>query len=97
MPGPSRAGRLLDASGRPVSVTAEALLDREPAALGVAGGRYAITGWAGPWPEDDEWWGQTPIRVARLEAVGHAEGDERPRGWLLAWWRRGWRVEATYD
>ena len=94
---PAAAARLLDAAGRPVSVTAEALLDREPAALGVAGGRYAITSWAGPWPEDDEWWGQTPIRVARLEAVGHAEGDERPRGWLLAWWRRGWRVEATYD
>lgn len=87
---------LIDSSARPVGVTAEVLLTAAPYALGWGEKRYLVTGWAGPWPVDEGWWGAAPGRVARLQVVGAREDGRDPCGWLLAWSRRRWRVEAVY-
>lgn len=91
---------LIDASGTPVIVTAEALLSAEPYGLAWGEKRYLVTGWAGPWPVDADWWTQTDLpagRVARMQVVGCEGGGEGAvTGWLLVWSRRSWRVEAVY-
>lgn len=91
---------LIDASGAPVIVTAEALLSAEPYGLAWGEKRYLVTGWAGPWPVDAGWWAQTDLpagRVARMQVVGREGGQEGAvTGWLLVWSRRSWRVEAVY-
>lgn len=91
---------LIDASGAPVIVTAEVLLNAEPYGLAWGEKRYLVTGWAGPWPVDADWWTQTELpagRVARMQVVGREGGEEGAvTGWLLVWSRRSWRVEAVY-
>ena len=91
---------LIDAIGDPVIVTAEALLNSEPYGLAWGDKRYLVTGWAGPWPVDADWWTQTELpagRVARMQVVGREGGEEGAvTGWLLVWSRRSWRVEAVY-
>ncbi|MHA5282332.1 Y-family DNA polymerase [Corynebacterium sp. CQ3829_602738] len=91
---------LVDASGAPVIVTAEAMLSNEPYGLAWGEKRYLVTGWAGPWPVDADWWTQTELpagRVARMQVVGREGGEEGAvTGWLLVWSRRSWRVEAVY-
>lgn len=81
---------LVDRAGKPVIVTAEALLSGRPAVLGCGGGTFEVQGWAGPWPVDTH-----RQRCARLQVVGQAVGEEMPRAWLLIW-ERGWQVEAEY-
>ncbi|MBA1834469.1 Y-family DNA polymerase [Corynebacterium wankanglinii] len=91
---------LIDASGAPVIVTAEALLSSEPYGLAWGEKRYLVTGWAGPWPVDADWWTQTELpagRVARMQVIGREGGEDGDAtGWLLVWSRRSWRVEAVY-
>lgn len=91
---------LVSATGAPVIVTAEALLSAEPYGLAWGEKRYLVTGWAGPWPVDADWWTQTDLpagRVARMQVVGCEGGEEGAvTGWLLVWSRRSWRVEAVY-
>lgn len=91
---------LIDASGAPVIVTAEAMLSSEPYGLAWGEKRYLVTGWAGPWPVDADWWTQTELpagRVARMQVVGREGGEGgAATGWLLVWSRRSWRVEAVY-
>lgn len=91
---------LIDATGAPVIVTAEAMLNTEPYGLAWGEKRYLVTGWAGPWPVDADWWTQTELpagRVARMQVVGREGGEEGAvTGWLLVWSRRSWRVEAVY-
>ena len=91
---------LINATGAPVIVTAEALLNSEPYGLAWGDKRYLVTGWAGPWPVDADWWTQTELpagRVARMQVVGREGGEDgAATGWLLVWSRRSWRVEAVY-
>lgn len=87
---------LIDAEAAPVGVSAEVLLTSSPYALGWGTKRYLVTGWAGPWPVDEGWWGAAPNRVARLQVVGVPEEGSEPCGWLLVWVRQRWRVEAVY-
>lgn len=91
---------LISATGAPVIVTAEVLLNAEPYGLAWGEKRYLVTGWAGPWPVDADWWTQTELpagRVARMQVVGREGGEEGAvTGWLLVWSRRSWRVEAVY-
>ena len=93
---PAASIRLIDAAGRPVFVTAEALLSSVPVTLGWGANRFRVLGWAGPWPVDTQWWTDSPQHVARLQAVGQAEHEEHQRAWLLVWSGGRWRVEATY-
>lgn len=89
---------LIDAHGHPIQVTAEVLLSAEPYALAWGDKKYLVTGWAGPWPVDEGWWGSEAhqSRVARLQLVGTAHAGGNVSAWLLAWSRRRWRVEAVY-
>ncbi|MGP6173874.1 Y-family DNA polymerase [Corynebacterium sp. A21] len=88
---PAGAGvSLVDRAGRPVIVTAEALLSGTPAVLDCGRGTFEIQGWAGPWPVDTH-----RRRCARLQVIGQAVGEGEPRAWLLIW-ERGWQVEAEY-
>ncbi|WP_290278563.1 Y-family DNA polymerase [Corynebacterium faecale] len=88
---------LISATGTPVSVTAEVLLNDAPYALGWGARRYLVTGWAGPWPVDDHWWAGDGQRYARLQVVGRAVDQEAGLGaWLLIWMKGRWRIEAIY-
>ena len=88
---------LIDAHAHPITVTAEALLSSDPYALAWGEHKYLVTGWAGPWPVDEGWWGAAGQRVARLQVVGEKpEAGSVEEAWLLVWTRRSWRVEAVY-
>ncbi|AQQ14458.1 DNA polymerase IV [Corynebacterium glaucum] len=96
---PASSITLIDASANPITVTAEALLSSDPYALAWGEKRYLVTGWAGPWPVDEGWWGSDTnlSKVARLQVVGCLGGEDgEPTAWLLVWTRRRWRVEAVY-
>ncbi len=93
---PASRVTMIDAHATPIGVTAEALLTSQPYALSWGGNKYLITGWAGPWPVDGEWWEETPHKVARLQVVGCTPRDQEPVGWLLVWSKQQWRVEAMY-
>ena len=94
---PAARVKLISDTARPVGVTAEALLTAAPCALGWGKNRYLVTGWAGPWPVDEGWWGEHPHKVARLQVVGHKENSSDPLAWLLLWSKQQWRVEALYN
>ncbi|AZA10781.1 Y-family DNA polymerase [Corynebacterium gerontici] len=85
---PSARAHLVDANGKPVSLV-EAELSAPPAGFQWGSKRFRVTGWAGPWPVDDQWW-KGEGTCARLQIV--AEG---PHAWLLVWAGQ-WRVEASY-
>ncbi|GAB2500886.1 DNA polymerase IV [Corynebacterium atrinae] len=93
---PASRVRLIDAEGRDIRVTVEALLSSPPHALGWGRHRYWVAAWAGPWPVDTGWWGSTPHKVARLQVVGQADEEDYPRAWLLVWAGGEWRIEAAY-
>lgn len=96
---PASSITLIDASATPITVTAEAILSSDPYALAWGEKRYLVTGWAGPWPVDEGWWGSDAnlSKVARLQVVGRLGGEDgEPTAWLLVWTRQRWRVEAVY-
>ncbi|MGY0466615.1 DNA polymerase Y family protein [Kitasatospora sp. cg17-2] len=85
--------RLLDDTGAEVEVTARAEVRTRPARLVLPDGTLAVTGWAGPWPEQERWWDpQEARRTARLQ-VTVADG----RALLLAVTAGRWRLEGDYD
>ncbi len=96
--GPDRAVapsvEVFDADGRPVGVTARAVLTAHPHRLVVAGEpERAVTGWAGPWPVEERWWEPDGgRRRARLQ-VTVVDGPAL----LLACENSRWRVEGIYD
>ena len=94
---PSSRVQLLDSADQPILLNAEVLLSGQPTTL-VWGKRcYDITAWAGPWPVDEEWWGAHPLKLARLQVLGHdTVSMAGQRGWLLVWHRQRWSVEALY-
>ncbi len=97
---PTARLQLVDATGEPVRVTAEAQLSAEPYAARWGKRTFVVAGWAGPWPVDQGWWagpeGSTGGRVARLQLVAQEPHEDIQRAWLLQWRQAGWRVEAAY-
>ena len=93
---PASRVKLISADAKHVGVTAEALLTGEPYALGWGEHRYVVTGWAGPWPVDEGWWGDNPQKVARLQVVGEKPAGNERAAWLLLWSKQQWRIEALY-
>ncbi|WP_260431589.1 Y-family DNA polymerase [Corynebacterium bovis] len=87
---PAAGVRLLDGDGRPLHVTGRGVLSAEPAVMEWGGRRHEITGWAGPWPVDEDWW-RHGKRYARMQ-IATAE----PAGYLLVCRSTRWRIEATY-
>ncbi|WP_018348842.1 DNA polymerase Y family protein [Longispora albida] len=81
--------QVLDAAGRPVTVSGRHELSAPPAR--VAG--VPVAAWAGPWPVDARWWTVTEAsRRVRFQVV-LADG----RALLLVLSGGGWRVEARYE
>lgn len=96
-PNPDSGIRLVDAGGKGVRVTAEALLDRIPCTAYVGATRYRITGWAGPWPVDELWWEpESAHRCARMQIIAEAVSGCDDRAWLVVWGSGSWRIEASY-
>ncbi|MBN9644069.1 Y-family DNA polymerase [Corynebacterium mendelii] len=93
---------LFGAGGAPVTVSAEALLSCAPAVICWQDNRLPVTGWAGPWPVDSNWWTPHPVHAARLqitaqETGGGGAGHAPPKAWLLLWSGGWWCVEACYS
>lgn len=80
---------VLDGENSPTYVTGRGLLSAEPATLQWGGKTFPITGWAGPWPVDEQWWA-AGRRYARLQ-VATDDG-----AYLLVSKGKRWRIEATY-
>ncbi|APT93178.1 DNA polymerase [Corynebacterium phocae] len=95
---PASRIHVVDRDGTPVKVNAEALLSGEPYAIKWGAHTYLVAGWAGPWPVDERWWEENSLqpRVARMQLVGQAPGEQVQRAWLLQWSAGGWAVEAAY-
>ncbi|MDG3008916.1 DNA polymerase Y family protein [Rhodococcus sp. D2-41] len=61
---------LLDEQGRPVGVTARGLFTTRPARLRWGSREWALQGWAGPWPVDEQWWDPASAhRAARAQVL----------------------------
>ena len=69
---PPRPAELLDANGRPVTVSARGQASAAPADLrcpDLPGGGGAVEGWAGPWLHDLRWWDPSSRRRRALWQV----------------------------
>jgi len=74
---PPRPAEMLDAGGRPVTVSGRGQASGEPARLCCAdlpGGGGAVEGWAGPWLHDLRWWDPSSRRRRALWQVEVAGG-----------------------
>ena len=76
---------------QPIYVSGRGLLSGEPAYLQWGGRRVEVTGWAGPWPVDEQWWARGK-RYARMQV---ATADP-PGAFLLVSRDTAWRIEASY-
>lgn len=90
--------QLCGQDGRRVQVDARLQVSAEPAVVwwpsrdGDAVRETPVTGWAGPWPVVQRWWGPNPHRRVYLQAT-LADG----RAVLLALADGVWTLEAHYD
>ncbi len=95
---PPRPISVLDAQGHPVVLTERGSVPLPPARFGMIGERpIAVASWAGPWPVDERWWGESPSGLrARFQLV-----DVRGQAYLVACAVRdgqpAWTLEARYD
>lgn len=91
---PPIAVDVVDREGRPVTVGARGLMEREPARLEVDGARSVeVVAWSGPWLLDERWWQpEQGRRSARMQIV-LADG----RAAVLGTRSGSWVVEASYD
>ncbi|MDR1824107.1 MAG: DNA polymerase Y family protein [Bifidobacteriaceae bacterium] len=78
-----------DAAGQPVSVSATLELSGKPARVGQA----AVSGWAGPWPVVEQWWGPQAKRRVYLQV----QVDQPVRQLLLCCEAGDWAVEGVYE
>jgi protein ImuB len=95
---PPRPITVLDAHGRPVVITERGSVPMPPARFGMPGERpVEVASWAGPWPVDERWWGNSPTGLrARFQLV-----DVRGQAYLVACaindGQAAWTLEARYD
>lgn len=90
--------QLCDGDGRRVQVDARLQVSAEPAVVwfpaqaDLSEREMVVTGWAGPWPVVQRWWGGSASRQVYLQ-VTFADG----RAVLLALRNGVWTIEAHYD
>ncbi len=83
---------VVDAQGRPLRVSGNALLSAEPWRVSIGGGSWQqVRAWAGPWPIADRWWAARRRR-AHLQVVTGSGAAV-----LLMVERGRWWLEAVYD
>ena len=93
VPAQARPAAVLDAGGRPVTVSGRCVVSAAPATVVLDGEELAVTGWAGPWPVRDRWWDAAQAqRVARFQVT-----TEDGRALLLKLSSGQWSVEGMYD
>ena len=92
---PASRIQLLAPSGEPIYVTGRGMMSSPPATLRWGGNEHTITGWAGPWPVDEQWWA-TGRRYARLQ-ISTCDHNGRTNAYLLVSKGKQWRIEATYE
>lgn len=79
------------AQDQPIHVSGRGLLSGTPAYLKWGAKRIEISGWAGPWPVDEQWWAKGK-RYARMQI-----STANPSGaFLLVSRDTAWRIEASY-
>ncbi|MBF4552960.1 Y-family DNA polymerase [Corynebacterium suicordis] len=88
---PAAKVEVRNAQDEPIYVSGRGLLSHEPAYLQWGARRVEITGWAGPWPVDEQWWARGK-RYARMQV---ATADP-PGAFLLVSRDTAWRIEASY-
>jgi protein ImuB len=93
---PSRPlpAEVVDAGGRPVTVTGRGACSGPPARLSVDGGPWTeVSAWAGPWLVDERWWDAAAHRRRARWQVVTVDGTAH----LLCVEGGRWSVEAIYD
>lgn len=84
---------VLDGDGDMVAVDARGELTGTPISLTVAGRRWGIQAWAGPWPLVERGWDNARARRAhRFQIV-----DAAQTAWLLVCEEGSWHAEGVYD
>ncbi|KAB3522912.1 DNA polymerase Y family protein [Corynebacterium sp. zg254] len=91
---PAARVQVVDRDGTALYVTGRGMLSARPSSIQWGARRYTITGWAGPWPVDEQWWAEGK-RYARLQ-VSAEEADGTTSAYLLVSKGTQWRIEATY-
>ncbi len=84
---------VLDAAGRPVTVSGRAEVSAAPARLRLAGRPLPVTAWTGPWPAVEYWWDQARARRRARFQIEVGDG----RALLLTVEGGRWYLEGTYD
>ncbi|GGK56767.1 DNA polymerase Y family protein [Nocardia camponoti] len=90
---------LLAADGTAVHVTARGLFSAPPALLRWGSKQWALLGWAGPWPLDEQWWsaeGAQTAPTARAQVQLDAPEPEI-RTLLLRYLTPTWHAEGVYE
>ncbi|MQY29902.1 DNA polymerase Y family protein [Nocardia aurantia] len=86
--------RLEAADSSPVWVTDRGDFTAVPARLHWGRKHWSVTGWAGPWLLDEQWWGGTrPDCLVRAQVLL----DDSVRTLLLLGYNRAWHVEGLYE
>ncbi|WP_231387253.1 DNA polymerase Y family protein [Nocardia sp. BMG111209] len=86
--------RLEAADSSPVWVTDRGDFTAVPARLYWGRKHWSVTGWAGPWLLDEQWWGSTrPDCLVRAQVLL----DDRVRTLLLLGYDGTWHVEGLYE
>lgn len=91
---PAAAIALCDKDGNLIHVTGRGMLSATPHYLRWGRTLHRITGWAGPWPVDEQWW-QEGKRYARVQ-ISAENPNGTQSGYLLVTQGTQWRIEATY-
>lgn len=86
---PASKVQVLDDVNQQVYVTGRATMSSSPAVLRWGSRGLPITGWAGPWPVDEQWWA-AGRRYARVQVATETGA------YLLVSRGKQWRIEATY-
>jgi len=82
-----------DAAGDLIEISGRYLASADPATVRFRDGTVvAVTGWAGPWPVSERWWGTGQRRYARIQV---SLADDRAL--LLIVENRQWYIEGSYD
>jgi protein ImuB len=87
------AAEVVDADGRPVTVSARGQPSAEPSRLSITGAPWSeVVGWAGPWTLDERWWDRRLRRRRARFQLADGDGAHLCVVEDARWW-----VEATYD
>jgi protein ImuB len=89
----AREAAVTDGNGNPVTVSGRCELSGAPARLAIHNEPpRRVTGWAGPWPLSERWWGPAAARRRARFQLATDDG----RAWLAVVEGGRWLVEAGY-